>query len=539
MPGLPEIVYDHYYRWQEMLDFLSAAAQQHPDLVSLHELTRTPEDRPLMMARITAPCDEPDLKPGYLVQANVHAPEVAGTTASLHLIRALLEGYAESTAIAGLLQQIVFYIVPRMNPDGAEFILSTGGAIRSRNTPRYRKNGLYQADVDGDGLILHMRREDPRGNLKPHPEDERMLIAREATDTQGPFYFLYNEGLVHDYDGGAIVSAERYADFNRNWAANWKPEHEQGGAGDFPFSQPEMQAFARFVYDHPNLFGIFGFHCGNNSVLRPPSTGSDDDIAPADLEKMKEIGARGEELTGFTQRAVVDYRLTSSKPIALQGHFHDWGYRHLGLFVYEVELGNIYNSLGITTEKYFDSTVQERRDYDLLALKWHDANPGQGGFTPWRPFDHPQLGPVEIGGWRRHFAANPLSTDMDRIAAGCTAFVLDHAGRRPWIQIIQASAEHIDGNVYRVRATVMNTGYLDTQITTIGHRTAQQQPVQVSLQGATVVSAAGPVQEIGHLAGTCGYKDLEWFVTADAGAPVTISAVSQKAGRDQSTVTLG
>ncbi len=536
MAQLPSIQYDHYYRWDEIVEFLDAAAREYPELFTLEEIGQTPEGRPLICAHVTAPNGDPANKPGYLVQAVVHAAEVAGTTASLFLIKHLLEGSEEDPAIRQLLEEIAFYIVPRMNPDGSEFILSTGGAIRSRNTPRYRKNGLYQTDIDGDGLILQMRREDPCGDMKPHPDDPRFLIPRKAGDDEGPFYFVYNEGLIHDWDGGPIVNAGRSADFNRNWGANWHPEYEQGGASDFPFSQPEMHALAQFVYAHPNLFGMLGFHCGNNSMLRPPSTGSDDDIIPADLEKMKELGEKGAEYTGFGLRAVIDYRLDSSKPIALKGHFHDWGYRHLGLFVFEIELGNIYNSLGVSTEEYFGATDDERRDYNLAAHTWSDSNPGKAAFENWRPFEHPQLGRVEIGGWKRHFIANPLSEDMAEIAPKCAAFILDHARRRPALELVKVQATRVEGDICRLQATVLNTGDLATQITELGHRVTQNEPVRVRVEGVEVLSR-GAVEEIGQLRGVCGYRELEWFVRAEEGAVATITVSAPKAIDARATVT--
>ena len=536
MASLPDIAYDHYYAWQEMIDFLSAAETLHPDLCKLRELGQTPEGRPLLCVHITAGEDDPDDKPGYLVQANVHAGEVAGTTASLCLVKRLLEGYGEDQDIRRLLQEIVFYVVPRMNPDGAEFILSTGGSIRSRNTPRYRKNGLYQTDVNGDGLILSMRRQDPCGGMKPHPKDPRSMVPREAGDADGPFYFVYNEGMIHDWDGGPIASAERSADFNRNWGANWHPEYEQGGAGDFPFSQPETHALAEFVFSRPNIFGVFGFHCGCNAVLRPPSTGSDDDIVAADLEKLKEVGEKGEELTGFKLRAVIDYRLDDSKPISLKGHFHDWGYRHLGLLAFEIELGNIYNSSGVTTEQYFAASSQERREFELVALQWQDKHPDKQAFIDWQPFEHPQLGEVEIGGWRRHFMANPASEDMAQIAPDCAKFILDHAGRRPLVTIAKAETRHVEGQVHHVTATVMNTGDLPTQITELGHKIPQNDPVRVRLEGVECLSR-GAVQEIGHLGGVSGHRDLEWFVKASPGTEARIVVVAQKGGVAEATVT--
>ena len=50
------------------------------------------------------------------------------------------------------------------------------------------------------------------------------------------------------------------------------------------------------------------------------------------------------------------------------------------------------------------NAINKKRDLDGLeevevaALKWNDEVLGGEGFVDWRPCEHPQLGPVEIGG---------------------------------------------------------------------------------------------------------------------------------------------
>ena len=39
----------------------------------------------------------------------------------------------------------------------------------------------------------------------------------------------------------------------------------------------------------------------------------------------------------------------------------------------------------------------------LKLLKWNDEALNGEGFKPWKEFDHPQLGKVEIGGWKTKF----------------------------------------------------------------------------------------------------------------------------------------
>ena len=47
-------------------------------------------------------------------------------------------------------------------------------------------DGLTPEDIDGDGRILAMRVRDPHGGWKSHPEQPRLLVAREP----GPLLHL-------------------------------------------------------------------------------------------------------------------------------------------------------------------------------------------------------------------------------------------------------------------------------------------------------------------------------------------------------------
>lgn len=67
--------------------------------------------------------------------------------------------------------------------------------------------------------------------------------------------------------------------------------------------------------------------------------------------------------------------------------------------------------------------LKREKEEDLVtALKWCDENLPAGSFyADWTPFDHPQLGPVEIGGWRYKFVV--------RIFSRATTFVRGPSSR--------------------------------------------------------------------------------------------------------------
>ena len=69
---------------------------------------------------------KPEDRPGYLIQANIHAAEVAGAHAALFTARQLLADGEDTD----LLDRVVFYIIPRLNPDNAELVAQLKNAVK-------------------------------------------------------------------------------------------------------------------------------------------------------------------------------------------------------------------------------------------------------------------------------------------------------------------------------------------------------------------------------------------------------------------------
>jgi hypothetical protein len=460
----------------------------------------------------------PEDKPAYLIHGNIHAAELSGTHAALHTARELA---VERPAV---LRDMAFHIVPRINPDGAEFVVATSGVTRSRTDRSERRpNTLYQEDVNGDGLILSMRQEHPDGAFARDPEEPRLLVRRTARSAP-PYYRVFPEGMIHQWDGGEGIAVEgRSFDWNRNWSYDWRPEPEQGGAGDFPFSEPEMRALGEFIHARPNLFAVLGYHNGPNAVLRPPSTGADSDIDGGDLAILQELAEIGAAKTGFPVVPVIKYHVKriGVRDCNLRGHFHNFGYHHLGLFVFEFELGNLLNSAGISTEEIFATQSQAEQDGLMRRLlRWSDGRPGKApgsAFRDWEAWDHPQLGRVEVGGWLNRQLCNPTLPDLSRIAQATYEFTLEHASWCPKVAVEELDVTALGGDVYRIRARIVNRGRLPTHISNKGRGLRRLRPVAVEFlpsTGIRLLSLEGH-RQLGHLAGVVGSSMQEWFVQGE------------------------
>src|SRR5512143_755959 len=99
---------------------LRAWEQQHPHLVRLTSLAKTPEGRDVWLVTIG---NDPDrIRPAVWVDGNVHAAELAGSSVALTIAEAALALHVEPAAvelpasIAQRLRDVLFYIVPRISP---------------------------------------------------------------------------------------------------------------------------------------------------------------------------------------------------------------------------------------------------------------------------------------------------------------------------------------------------------------------------------------------------------------------------------------
>jgi len=529
-PSSPSIQFDNFYSYVEIERFLQGLVEAFPGLTRLGSIGQSQEGRDIHLLTLTDfTTGSPEERPAYVIHGGIHAHEPASAHGPLYTAKQLLEDYVQD----GLLSRISFYILPRLCIDASEFCVATSARIRSRTDFSNREsNCIYPEDVDGDGLILTLRQQHPDGEHVADTADPRLLIQRQA-DSVGPYYRTFPEGYINNWDGSdqirpaglhAFLSNNpdfvggRSFDWNRNWSYGWRPEGEQQGAGDYPFSELEMGHFAQFLHSHPKIFGMLGYHCGAASILRTNTLASsapidaDDDIA---MEELAQIGA---ELTGSPALPLAKVHWSRRRDVYRSGHALDFAYHHLGIFGFEIELGSVMNAAGFTTEDFLSWTNQEDADQSMRRLmEWWDSRGAQDPlFEPWRSFNHPQLGPVELGGFLYTALDNPLVSDLFSTLEGAYHFTVAHAHRHPWVVVEDLCVDCYDTNVYRVRLRVANRGKLPTHLTNKGKSLHRFGPVKVSFvpaDGLEMLSVSGH-QELGQLSGVTGNRIVEWFVAA-------------------------
>ena len=99
---------------------------------------------------------------------------------------------------------------------------------------------------------------------------------------------------------------------------------------------------------------------------------------------------------------------------------------------------------------------------DAKWLAYSDEHRAGEGFVDWAPFDHPQLGTVEIGGFVPGFRVNPPEAELPRLADEQTAFLARLLPLLPDLVVDEPTAERVGDGLWRVRMRLSNPGYLPT-----------------------------------------------------------------------------
>jgi hypothetical protein len=483
-----EIAWNRLYDYDEIHAHLDRLVALYPQFLSMQVIGHSVENREMRVYTLTNPATGAhDTKPAMWVDGNIHGNEVQGGEAVVYVAWYLLENYGSVPRVTELVDGATFYLCPMLNPDGrASWFRDAHNASSSRSGRQPFDDdgdGLYDEDgpddLDGDGSITQMRKYTPGvGNLRLNPDDPRLMdpVPPNERGIRGDWTMLGSEGVDNDGDGRNNEDAVGGYDMNRAWPSGWQPEWIQGGAGPYPLYWPETRCVARFWIAHPNIAGVQSYHNAGGMILRGPGYEAFGEYPRDDVAVYDELGRDGEAMLPYYRYMIIWKDLYS-----VFGGSVTYAYESLGVISFTNELWNTDQMFGDHAAQNSGRGANHKFDDRLLM---------GAGFTPWRKFNHPLYGEVEIGGFKKDVGRVPPSFLIEEMTHRNALFAIRHAEAMPKVAIVSTVVTDLGGGLSAIDVEFRNERIIPTRTA----RAAQKgigKPDLFTLEGAGVEVLAG------------------------------------------------
>ncbi len=550
------LTWDRWLDHEEVGQRMRLMEETWPEYLELQSLGRSFGGREMWLMAVNNPRTGPEMgKAAMFIEGNVHGNEIQGAEVCLYTIWYLMENYGRIDEVTRLVDERVFYILPSVNPDGRDYFMhGPGSGARTGHVP-VDSDGDGVADEDGpddlngNGVIEQIRKYVPGEGTHRISHDDPRIMEAVPFDEKGDWILLGSEGIDNDGDGRVNEDPVGGYDPNRNYGADWQPDYIQRGSMNYPFELPEARAINDFLMSHPNIAGFQTYHNSGGMILRGPGVAWYGTYPAEDIRVYDELGENGERILPY-----YDYLVLWRGLYAVHGGSLDWANDGLGIVSFSNELwnGGQYFTSPLLQEQQQDPdspiSGQKSRFFFDDFLELGDQ------YVEWAPFDHPDFGEVEMGGWKKLFGrVNPRFMSMELFHRNM-AFTLYHADEMPLMSMGEVSVERAGGDVFRVRVDLTNDRLIPT-ITVKGRQNRVVRPDILSVGGGVEVIAAGwvsskfrpgPTERIeqeqldrilvrsGHPGRTT--RTIEYLVRGSGPMRVTYSSV--KGGTVETTVDL-
>lgn len=201
-----------FHNYSRLTQDLEALARANPELMAVQSIGKSIEGRNIWAVHLNsdpaALASGSSQKPGIIFMGNHHAREHLSLEVPFLLIRYLLE-HKQDPALSTLLNSRDIWVIPMVNPDGAEFDIEKGKYRWWRKNRRDNQDGTFGVDLNRNYSF-------------------QWGTGGSDTDTSSEIYM-----------------------------------------GPEPFSEPETQAIRDFVKNHLNTRILLSFHTFSELILYP------------------------------------------------------------------------------------------------------------------------------------------------------------------------------------------------------------------------------------------------------------------------------
>lgn len=604
-----------YHDYQALTSALKQIASQYPDITELKSIGTTLKNREIWMIQISGTNGPSPLeKQALLICGNLEADHVIGSEVALGIARHLAENYSQDEQIQKVLDQRTFYIIPRLNPDGAERFFEDVSIEKSFNLKPRDEDFDWLVDEDppedlnNDGFITMMRVKDKEGDWYIDEDDPRLMRKKKDDTALDKLYKLYPEGKDNDGDGRYNEDGIGGFNINRNFPHNFG--YDPKGLGVYPVSEAETQSMIDFLtryvpeletQPHKNICGVLlfskydnlaagtGIECGTPTFPEPPSEiqaagarqmfmffgrgrgGEEEEqrrpardpqpksTSPADEYLFKNVSEKYKEITGIKNAH-------SEKPV---GSMLEWAYFQFGVPSFSANLWSLREeekqpaakrpgtpSTPSQAQAQQTAVQQDRRamfmqmmsgagrpsteasgkasddDTDKKWLEWIDEHNSGEGFVEWTPFEHPQLGEVEIGGFVPFLRVNPPGDKIPELTQSHSEFALFLVSQFAEIAMDEPQVRKLSSGLYELKVKLHNKGKFP-YAAAMGQRTRNINPIMVTLdfEDDDKMKLFGGAKRVDTVNMDPGEeKELTWLILSPSAKTINIRLWARNGG---------
>jgi hypothetical protein len=175
---------------------------------------------------------------------------------------------------------------------------------------------------------------------------------------------------------------------------------------------------------------------------------------------------------------------------------------------------------------------------EKALLAWSDKELAGKGFVAWKPFKHPTLGDVEIGGPVPFTDSTPPAAKIETLLNGQVPWVFEIAAKMARVKIGKTEVKPLGAGLYSVEVWVENGGYLPYQ-TAMARRNNRLLPVIVTLEGKDVTIVEGKKRSLVAAVDGNSAQPVRWIVRAEKPVKIDVKAVTRMAWGDAKSLDLG
>jgi hypothetical protein len=435
----------------------------------------------------------------------------------------LLDAAAADPEIARLLKDFAVEVLPLLAVDA-----TVAAAAEPRVAVRRNRRPLDDdrdalidedgpEDLDGDGVITWMRVPDPLGPWRLSDEDPRLLVKADAKKGERGGWRLESEGVDDDGDGLLNEDGPGGVAFDRNFPHGRREfERETGSSA---ISEPETKLLIDRLLAAKSCVGVLVLGRRDNLVEAPPGNGEGKFFPAVENEDrpwFEDLVKLRRERLGFTRKL----------DDAADGAVHQYAYAQLGVLGMA---SKVYERPELPKAESLPSGRVPESDEGRRLLD-SDRRLGGAGFAPWKPFAHPTLGAVEIGGFVPGAEDAPTAAELPALTERHARFVLDVLRLFPVAELIDVHAKALGGGLAELTAVVRNGGRLPT-VLRVAQRTRTVLPSRLEIELPRDAFVLGEPRTMLEPFAPGGGRKLRFVVRAAPGAEIELRLWTAKAGR--------